>query len=566
MKLKKLFLLLVAFVLFLPTLLKAQDNTEATTCNDDLITIESVTLEQKGDNVVELNQPVVNGKSIKFDVKMNTVGDGIQYKIIINNASTEDYEFGNLNTSTNYISYTYTSDSNGTIVKAGTTKTIYLAIQYEHEVPSTAFTGGTFYDDKDLEINLSTDITGTGANNNTNNNTNNTANDKVTNPKTGTEATLLFIIVTLFVAGICYIVFNKAKNIKHLVIVLGLLLVLPLTVYATCSCKIEIESKITIEYVDTTTPETGGGLDIIKSGVVTSGQGVYNDTITNRYVFKGENPNNYIQLDDDLYRIIAIEPDDSLKLIKATSIGTIPFDVGYADYVEGVTEANSLTGVRHGIGAGSDDYCYNTTSDRYVGCKVWGSSSSTFQIISGEYEQVINFPKGPYLKNLPAQEAYLNTYLNDLNTGWRSTLGTTASEFIKTKYFNIGTIDVDSNNESDHLWPGYVGLMNTSDYVKASSNTECTGVNTYTNNSSCFNNSNEHNYLFINGTHEWTLNPTAQANNSKVWSINTNGQLDPTSDANSSYNVRPVFYIELRESSLSGNGTMANPYKTNVIK
>ena len=45
-----------------------------------------------------------------------------------------------------------------------------------------------------------------------------------------------------------------------------------------------------------------------------SGNGLYK--VDNEYVFKGDNVNNYIKLNDVLYRIISINSDGSVRLME----------------------------------------------------------------------------------------------------------------------------------------------------------------------------------------------------------------------------------------------------------
>lgn len=59
--------------------------------------------------------------------------------------------------------------------------------------------------------------------------------------------------------------------------------------------------------------------------VVTTGDGMYYD---NGCVYKGGNPDNYIELNGELWRIVSINPDATLNIIKQTSIGKMPFDSG----------------------------------------------------------------------------------------------------------------------------------------------------------------------------------------------------------------------------------------------
>ena len=67
-----------------------------------------------------------------------------------------------------------------------------------------------------------------------------------------------------------------------------------------------------------------GGIDV---PVVTSNDGLYSDTYeSGRHVYKGTNPNNYIIFSGDMWRIISVESNGSLKLVKGGRlIGNTPW-------------------------------------------------------------------------------------------------------------------------------------------------------------------------------------------------------------------------------------------------
>ena len=68
-----------------------------------------------------------------------------------------------------------------------------------------------------------------------------------------------------------------------------------------------------------------GGVDV---DVVTSGDGLYADEYEpGRYVYKGADPDNYVQLGDDLWRIISLEPDGTLKVVRVEGISGVFYDV-----------------------------------------------------------------------------------------------------------------------------------------------------------------------------------------------------------------------------------------------
>ncbi|MEI3507556.1 MAG: hypothetical protein V8R01_00170 [Bacilli bacterium] len=63
---------------------------------------------------------------------------------------------------------------------------------------------------------------------------------------------------------------------------------------------------------------------------VTTGDGLYMDPVeSGRYVYRGEAPENYIEFNGEMWRILAIEADGTAKVIRQGSIGLIPFDEPY---------------------------------------------------------------------------------------------------------------------------------------------------------------------------------------------------------------------------------------------
>lgn len=555
---------LVLCILFLPIILNAQ---ETSTCNDDMISIDSITLNKKVGNIEELSTPTIDGKNIGLDLKMTEQGSFIQYKMVVTNSSNVDYEFGNnLNTSTNYVTYTYSSEDSNNIIAAGQSKTVYLKVEYTNVPPEDAFNEGILTDDSDLTLNLSTDIEETPTTPIDNNTNNNNKDENIKNPKTGTQGMILFLVVTLFMGGIMYVVFGKNAAIKHFVIVLSLMLFIPYTIYAACTCKINIKSKIKIEYV-----QQNITIDKLKNNVVNSGDGLYVDNnTTNRYVYRGQNPNNYIKLENnELFRIISIEPNNTIKVIKETSIGTIPFDPGYTNEITGVTSINSLQGTR--IGNSSQDLCYSSTSNNYFGCKVWSSNDSTYKIVNGNASKMTTFPKiiDSTAFNLPNDNAYLNVYLNGGTymgtniTAWSDNIDSSSGTFYigPVEYNENQTLKTDINQEKEYYWNGRFGLMSVSDYVQASSKQECRTVYSYVSDNSCYQNSTSHNYLTLENKHEWTISPVSASNNNRVWSINTNGSLDNStnSNASNSYEVRPVLYLFIN-GKIEGTGAKTDPY------
>lgn len=63
------------------------------------------------------------------------------------------------------------------------------------------------------------------------------------------------------------------------------------------------------------------GVDI---PLVNKGSGLYEDR-NNSYIYKGNNPNNYIKFNNELWRIISID-NGAIKIVKNDSVGNMVFD------------------------------------------------------------------------------------------------------------------------------------------------------------------------------------------------------------------------------------------------
>lgn len=572
---KKIFFTFLIMVMLLPILLRAQ---AVETCDTSNILIGTPTIEQVSNGVTEIETARVDGdgKDILVNIKMSSVGDSIKYKFNVTNNSEEDFDITNSgqNVNTTYFKYLFSSSDESNIIKSGETKLVYLTISYNSEIPDSAYdNNGEYNDEKTLLLNLSTDISDSNNNSNNNENTNNNTNnttDNVVNPKTGTEATLLLLIVTLFFGSIVYVIISGKKSINHFVILICLSLVLPLSIYATCTCSINVVSKIKVTKPTLTPPSSIDGISPQELKSLGSSQGVYADANQNgRYIFKGSNPNNRLIIGNNIYYIISIEADNTLKVIKADGINGLVFDPGYTTSINNITQENEVTGTRYNP---SGNYCYTSTSNTYYGCKLWGNSNTTYMQNALDLSND-GLPKiiGNNNKFKTTSESYINiylnggTYLDNQISGWYANINESDSQYIVNHEFNVGlvspdeqSLSADLSQEKAYKWNGKIGLMNATDYVNASSNTNCNSINAYTNSSTCYSNSPSHNYLATN-TKQLTINPVSASNNYSIWSINSNHQLTSNGKASDTFSVRPVFYLSSNV-KLYGSGTADSPY------
>ena len=283
----------------------------------------------------------------------------------------------------------------------------------------------------------------------------------------------------------------------------------------------------------------------LKNNVVTSGDGLYNDsTADGRILYKGSNPNNYITLNDELYRIIGIDSDGTMKIIKNESINSMPWD-------EPGTRNNTTS-----------TYCTNASM---YGCNIWVATSnlvnpvSNFVLYSPNANP--NIDKITYSGTI-TNDASLNVYLNTI---FYNSLGED-SKYIISHNFNVGspgdtndteTIGADIKQEGLYKWNGKIGLMNVTDAIKSTTNTNCDSLNAaFKSNTTKICNTN--NWLWIKSGAEWTISPCIGSTRGYVFTVHSDGYI-PNMLARSTNQVRPVFHLS-PNIHLLGKGTEQKPY------
>jgi len=227
---KKLILPILLFLMFIPIYVNAE------TCDTDKITISSITVENKSNNVEELEAATASGKNINLNLSMLEVGDNIEYKFVVKNDSNEDYELDktSLNLKSDYINYSFKTDDNSNIVKAKTSRNVTLRVEYKTEVPVDKFESESYNDNKTMTVQLS------------NGNTVDIP-DTLKNPNTGVQSYLLIMLILILISGSLYILLKKKKYTKFLLLILGTAIIVPISVSAVCKCEIKIESNVEIK-------------------------------------------------------------------------------------------------------------------------------------------------------------------------------------------------------------------------------------------------------------------------------------------------------------------------------
>ena len=242
-------------------------------------------------------------------------------------------------------------------------------------------------------------------------------------------------------------------------------------------------------------------------------QGIMLDN-NNEYRYYGKNPNNYINFNNELWRIISV----------------------------------------------SNIYKEDNTNSK---------TEKRLKIIRDNY-----FKELPKYTNNNYLRSDINTFLNE---DYYKTITTRSRNFTDKALYYLGGIDKDYyasnsyvmergfkvfNCETDKCGGAresklstYVGLMYASDYLYATDLSKCFFDASMYNNDNCYNND------WLNKEAELTMTPSF-INGTDIYGINEN-KLIPVKN---SLRIRPVVYLKENIAILSGNGTKEKPYTIDEIK
>ena len=304
--------------------------------------------------------------------------------------------------------------------------------------------------------------------------------------------------------------------------------------------NITSDLEVTLNYEQSTGEEGPAGNTALIGGntvsVADSGDGLYADEYTSgRYVYRGSNPDNYIEFNGELWRIISNETNGTYKILRN----------------EVLPEKKAFDS----RGARTTGYCSNMS---LYGCNAW---SSTANMVGSPAE----FVNGPYRGSVDKDSEML-TYLNG---EYYNSLSSGAQGLIVNNTWNVGGIFGEESNpngeielaleeEKAYQWNGKVGLINETDYLNANSNQSLcsSGMGFDSNLETCVTTD----WMYIPGTYWWSLSPTANPSRA-VFGVNDDGSVR-SSYARDSHGVRPAVFLS-SSLSFSGSGTQSDPYRIN---
>ena len=146
----KLVVVILICILLLPFIVNAKE------CNQNSIKIKSIKMKEKSEYTEELNKTTFENNIINLDLKMNKVGDFIQYELEVKNTSDKVYNLDKFltNEKSDYFDFLIINSDKKNSIEPNKETKITLKISYKKEVPNELLDSDLYSE----QIKLSTDL------------------------------------------------------------------------------------------------------------------------------------------------------------------------------------------------------------------------------------------------------------------------------------------------------------------------------------------------------------------------------------------------------------------------
>jgi len=279
----------------------------------------------------------------------------------------------------------------------------------------------------------------------------------------------------------------------------------------SCTGKVVVENNddeyLYIAYLDCGEKYTTTELfrEITKEeNIVTEDSGLY--YMNGEYVFRGENVNNFVKIDENLWRIVKVDKNNEVVLI---------------------------------------------LNEPYVNVKNWDNRYNTARKMSYGYNDYKKSRLREY--NEAIYEASKKGDTSEYKTPLLSKNAVKYISGFDLCYGNRAANDSTNNNSvecKNVLENTKIGALTLSDFINASTDSECKTATS----KSCQN----YNYLITSKQTFWLITGN-NANSYEVYRVNQYGKLE-TIQASSYSSIRPVIHLNSKTMFSSGNGEEINPY------
>ena len=185
------------------------------------------------------------------------------------------------------------------------------------------------------------------------------------------------------------------------------------------------------------TPATPGDQILDNVDIVTSGDGLYEDEYEEgRFIFKGGNPNNYITFNNEQagWRIISVEPDKTIKIMKIASIGYTAWDDSYSNNWAGPATLNTYLNSTYYNSLNSTARSQIAASNFSIGAVIYDNNNMSTQV-SNE-----NTTKWYWNITLPTASEYIRTNSNKSRCGTFSLINDNYSSCVSTGWMDTTSV------------------------------------------------------------------------------------------------------------------------------
>ena len=289
---------------------------------------------------------------------------------------------------------------------------------------------------------------------------------------------------------------------------------------------------------NTAQPDTN--IDFSQISSDTNGKGLYytsTNTEDNKttYYFRGVVESNYVSFANDIWRIVRINENGSIRLVKQDSIGQSAFNTNYNNVIY--------------IG-----YMYGTKGSTTYEATHANTNSSTVKTMIDTW----------YQNNLTSYSSLIADagFCGDRSLSYGTGIGTPSTDYgtfgrlgkNKTPQFkcpqsnDLYTTTTSTKGNKALTYP--IGLITADEVAYAG------GVNSISNS----------NYYLYTGKNFWTISPVHSESFALVLYVNSSGSFGIFDVTREIYDVRPVINLKSTVEIIDGgNGTVNNPYvvKTN---
>ena len=241
-----------------------------------------------------------------------------------------------------------------------------------------------------------------------------------------------------------------------------------------------------------------------------------------------------------------------------------------AEYISGLTGLEEISGAKRFVGSNPNNYVqFNGELWRIVGVYNDSVNGDKLKIVKATPStNSIQYKDSPSYIDNAWNESLVNTYLNG---SYYNSLSSSAKEMIyESNSWDMGAVRYNDNatqayeNASAHHWTGKISVISSYEYLYAAGQ-NCRNISGSFDGqfiTSCLSNDWLHPILTNNGTYDSWLGPSAGDNHYAIFVDCFNGGINDT-EVSLYKAVSPVLYLKSNVTIINGQGTSGSPYVLN---